>query len=176
MCLRRLFPWREKKSSNVWHSNLYFHFGCCVVVDRIRWVQLTYHGVHGDFSLPLLQGFSGLLPAADLLRRQAQQPAHLLPEEVTVSIINGPTVSQYLHSRHLVALKGKRDCLKDEPCIVSEVCHDCRSWRGQNTGFPGEADTALTLLCFSRGLYISVLLARPSTEQLALLKPKSSGK
>lgn len=142
---------------------------------RIRRVQLTYHCVHGDFSLPLLQGFSGLLPAADLFWRQAQQPAHLLPEEVTVSIINGPIVSQYLHSRHLVALEGKRDCLKDEACMVSDVCNNCRSWRGQNTRFPGEVDASLTLLCFSRGLYISVLLARPSTEQPALLKHGSSG-
>lgn len=135
----------RKKSSNVWHQNVYFHFGWYVVFDRIRWVQLTYHGVHGDFSLPLLQGFSGLLPAANLLWRQAQQPAHLLPEEVTVSIINGPIVSQYLHSRHLIALEGKRDCLKDKACIVSEVCN-------QNIRFPREVDTSLTLLCFSRGL------------------------
>lgn len=56
---------------------------------RLRW-QPSYHGVDGGLPLALLQSFSCLLPAADLLWRQAQQPAHLLPEEVTVPIINRP--------------------------------------------------------------------------------------
>lgn len=70
-----------------------------------------YHSVDGGLSLPFLQGFPGLLPAADLLWRQAQQPAHLFPEEVAVAIINRPVISQDLHSRHLIALKGEQDCL-----------------------------------------------------------------
>lgn len=71
-----------------------------------RW-QLAHHSVDGDVPLAPLLGFPGLLPAADLLRRQSQQPAHLLPEEVAVSIVNGSIVGQYFQARHLVTLKGK---------------------------------------------------------------------
>lgn len=80
-------------------------------VELIKWWQRSYHGVDGGFSFTFLQSFSRLLPAADLLWRQAQQPTHLLPEEVSVPIINRPIVCQYLHSRDLVALRGKHNCL-----------------------------------------------------------------
>ena len=86
----------------------------------------AYHGVDGGLSLPFLQGFLGLLPAADLLWRQAQQPAHLLPEEATVAIVNRPVVREDLHSRHLVALQRKTSTIswstfKDLPCVLSEI-------------------------------------------------------
>lgn len=72
-----------------------------------RW-QLAHHSVDGDVPLPSLLGFPGLLPAANLLGRQAQQPAHLLSEEDAISIVNGPVVGQYFQARNLVALKEKQ--------------------------------------------------------------------
>lgn len=80
-------------------------------VEPIQWRRRSYHGVDGGFPFTFLQSFSRLLPAADLLWRQAQQPTHLLPEEVSVPIINRPIVCQYLHSRDLVALRAKHNCL-----------------------------------------------------------------
>lgn len=70
-------------------------------------VQQTYHRVHVGLSFTLLQSFSGLLSAADLLGCQSQQPTHLLPKEAAVSIVNWPVVGQDLHPWHLIALKDE---------------------------------------------------------------------
>ena len=69
----------------------------------------SYHSADGGLSLPFLHSFPGLLPAADLLWRQAQQLAHLFSKEAAVAIVNRSVIIQDLQSRHFITLKEKQD-------------------------------------------------------------------
>lgn len=78
----------------------------CDLYTALPDVLQSYHSTDCALSLPLLQGLPGLLAAANPLWSQTQQPAHLLPEEAAISVVNRPIVGQDLHSRHLIALRG----------------------------------------------------------------------
>ena len=75
-------------------------------------IAVSYHSADGGLSLPFLQSFPGFLPAADLLWRQAQQPADLLPEEAAVAVVDGPIVGHDGHAWHLIALWRQQDHIK----------------------------------------------------------------
>lgn len=110
MCLQYLFPKESRGNGKLLKILCTVDFLYLVTQLNER-RQQSYHSVDSGIPLSLLQGFSGLLPAADLLWCQAQQPAHFLPEEATVAIVNRSIVSQDFHSRHFIALQEKRDCV-----------------------------------------------------------------
>lgn len=78
----------------------------------------SYHGADRGLALSFLQSFPGLFPAADLLGRQTQHPAHFLPEEAAIAVVDGPVVCQDFHTRHFIALDKKEKKKKSLIFIV----------------------------------------------------------
>lgn len=69
----------------------------------------SYHSADRGLSLSFLQSFPGLFPTADLFGRQTQHPAHFLPEEAAIAVVDGPIVCQDFHPRQFIALDKEKN-------------------------------------------------------------------